>query len=56
MKVQKHLAVLFAGFLLTAAAASGGVTTDYDRDATFGHYKTYSWERSGLPMVFRINA
>jgi hypothetical protein len=43
MKVQKRLAVLFTGLLLTAAAVFAGVTTDYDHSANFAQYKTYSW-------------
>src|ERR1700694_6212403 len=43
MKVQIRLAVLFAGFLLTTVAALAGVTTDYDHNVDFTHYKTYSW-------------
>jgi hypothetical protein len=43
MKVQKRLAVLFAGFFLTAVATLAGITTDYDHNLNFGQYKTYSW-------------
>lgn len=43
MKIQKRLAVLFAGFLLAAVTAWAGVTADYDHHVDFGHYKTYSW-------------
>ena len=43
MKVQKHLAVLFAGFCFIVVAAWAGVTSDYDHHADFSHYKTYSW-------------
>jgi len=43
MKIKSFLAVLFAGFLLTSVAAWAGVTTDYDHNVDFTHYKTYSW-------------
>src|SRR3984893_19088749 len=43
MKIQKHLAVLFAGFCFIVVAAWAGVTTDYDHHANSSHYKTYSW-------------
>jgi hypothetical protein len=43
MKIKSYLAVLFAGFLLTTVAALAGVTTDYDHNVDFTHYKTYSW-------------
>jgi hypothetical protein len=31
-------------FLLTAASFAQNVKTDYDHNANFGQYKTYSWE------------
>ena len=46
MKVQRvvfammGMVLLFAGKLL-----AGQVKTDYDRNADFGQYKTYSWEQ-----------
>jgi Domain of unknown function (DUF4136) len=45
MKVQKRfaVAVAVAGFLLAAVSARAGLTTDYDHNADFAHYKTYSW-------------
>jgi len=46
MKVQNatlfSIAIFFA---LTAAALAQQVKTDYDHDAKFGQYKTYSWEK-----------
>ena len=46
MKVQK-LVFAFMGMLLLFASRSsaGQVKTDYDRQADFGRYKTYSWEQ-----------
>jgi len=32
-------------FVLTAAAFAQQVKTDYDHNANFGQYKTYSWEK-----------
>ena len=43
MKVQKRFAFLLAGLLLTAVTAWAGVSTDYDHNADFARYKTYSW-------------
>lgn len=43
MKLQKRFAILLAGFLLVAAAASASVSTDYNHNANFAQYKTYSW-------------
>ena len=46
MKVQKAVFVLMGVMLLFAGKLSAGqVKTDYDRDANFGKYKTYSWEK-----------
>src|ERR1700676_4129257 len=45
MKVQKILTVLMGLTLLFAGKASAQqVKTDYDRNANFAQYKTYSWE------------
>jgi hypothetical protein len=46
MKAQK-LVFAFMGMLLLFASRSsaGQVKTDYDRQADFGRYKTYSWEQ-----------
>ena len=46
MKAQK-LVFAFIGMLLLFASRSsaGQVKTDYDRQADFGRYKTYSWEQ-----------
>ena len=43
MKLQKRFALSLAGLLLTAVTAWAGVTTDYNRNANFAQYKTYSW-------------
>jgi hypothetical protein len=43
MRLQKRFALSLAGFLLTAATAWAGVKTDYDHNANFAQYKTYSW-------------
>lgn len=46
MKIQRVLLVLIGMMLLFAGRSSAqDVKTDYDRNANFGHYKTYSWER-----------
>jgi Domain of unknown function (DUF4136) len=46
MKMQKVGFVLMGMMLLFAGSISAGqVKTDYDRNADFGQYKTYSWEQ-----------
>ena len=46
MKVQRVLLVLMGIMLLLAGKLSAAqVKTDYDRNADFGQYKTYSWEQ-----------
>jgi Domain of unknown function (DUF4136) len=46
MKLQRTVLVLMGMMLLFAARLSAGqVKTDYDRDARFGQYKTYTWEQ-----------
>jgi hypothetical protein len=46
MKVQNTIFFSIAMFfVLTAASFAEQVKTDYDHNANFGHYKTYSWER-----------
>jgi Domain of unknown function (DUF4136) len=46
MKILKGIFVLLAMMLMFAGKSSAGqVKTDYDRNANFGHYKTYSWEQ-----------
>ena len=45
MKMQKMTAILIGMLLLFAGKASAQqVKTDYDRNANFAQYKTYSWE------------
>jgi hypothetical protein len=46
MKVQNTIFFSIAMFLvLTAASFAQQVKTDYDHNANFGQYKTYSWEK-----------
>src|SRR5437016_8470521 len=46
MKLQKAVLVLMGMMLLFAGKLSAQqVKTDYDRNANFGQYKTYSWEQ-----------
>ena len=46
MKVQRVVLVLTGMmFLLAGNSSAQEVKTDYDRNANFGQYKTYSWEQ-----------
>ena len=46
MKLQRVVLVLMGMMLLFAGRSSAqDVKTDYDRNANFAQYKTYSWER-----------
>jgi hypothetical protein len=46
MKVQRAVFVLMGLMVLFAGMSSAGqVKTDYDRNADFAQYKTYSWEQ-----------
>ena len=46
MKAQRAVFVLMGMMLLFAGKLSAGqVKTDYDRDANFAQYKTYTWEQ-----------
>jgi hypothetical protein len=46
MKLQRVMFVLMGMMLLFASTSSAQqVKTDYDRNANFGQYKTYSWEQ-----------
>src|ERR1700732_5623547 len=46
MKVQNTVFVSIAMFfVLTAASFAQQVKTDYDHNANFGQYKTFSWEK-----------
>ena len=46
MKVQRVVLVLIGMMFLFAGNSSAQqVKTDYDRNANFGQYKTYSWEQ-----------
>jgi Domain of unknown function (DUF4136) len=44
MKLQTMGISIAMLFLLTAASFAQNVKTDYDHNANFGQYKTYSWE------------
>jgi hypothetical protein len=43
MKLQNRFAVSLTAFLLLAVSAWAGITTDFDHNANFAQYKTYSW-------------
>lgn len=46
MKIQKAILfsiAMFAAFTVSSFAQQ--VKTDYDHNANFGQYKTYSWEK-----------
>src|SRR5580704_12344938 len=46
MKLQNKMLVSIATFFVFIAASfAQQVKTDYDHNANFGQYKTYSWER-----------
>ena len=45
MKVQRVVLVLTGMMLLAGRSSAQDVKTDYDRNANFGQYKSYSWER-----------
>jgi hypothetical protein len=46
MKLQRIVFVLIGlMFLFAGKLSAQNVKTDYDRNANFGHYKTYSWEQ-----------
>ena len=46
MKPQRTVFILMGMMLLFASKLSAGqVKSDYDRNANFGQYKTYSWEQ-----------
>src|SRR5215475_7599615 len=44
MNVKQRLGFLVIIAVLSACASLAEVKTDYDRNADFDHYKTYSWE------------
>src|SRR4029077_19801603 len=60
MKLRKVVLVLMGMMLLVAGRSSAqDVKTDYDRNANFTQYKTYSWEQGQTPdplMVDRIRS
>jgi len=46
MNEHRTIAGFLGAVLLTAVASfAQQVKTDYDRDADFGHYRTYSWQK-----------
>jgi hypothetical protein len=46
MKLQRVMFVLMGMvFLITSNLSAQQVKTDYDRNANFGQYKTYSWQQ-----------
>lgn len=49
MKAQNRFAVSLGALLLMAVTAWGSITTDYDHNADFARYKTYSWAKVQTP-------
>jgi Domain of unknown function (DUF4136) len=45
MKIRRLAFVLMGTILLAGTASAQQVKTDYDRNANFTQYKTYSWEQ-----------
>jgi hypothetical protein len=45
MKIHRAVLALMGVILLTGAVSAHQVKTDYDRNANFAQYKTYSWEQ-----------
>ena len=45
MKIQTLVVSIAMFFCFTAASVGQQVKTDYDHNANFGQYKTYSWEK-----------
>lgn len=45
MKIHRAGLALMGVILLTGAVSAHQVKTDYDRNANFAQYKTYSWEQ-----------
>lgn len=45
MNIRKAILTSVVVFFLTAASLAQQVKTDYDRDANFGKYKTFSFEK-----------
>ncbi|MCU1240810.1 MAG: putative lipoprotein [Candidatus Acidoferrum typicum] len=45
MKAQNTIFAIALYFCFTAASFGQQVKTDYDHNANFGQYKTYSWEK-----------
>ncbi len=59
MTVQRMLTALILMFGLAVPAVAQSVTTDYDRNANFSQYRTYSWgkiEVKNVLWVDRIHA
>ena len=56
MKLQRAVFVLMGMMVLFAIKSSAGqVKTDYDRNANFGQYKTYSWEQVKTKDVLYVD-
>ena len=49
MNTRKAILTTIVVFVLTAASLAQQVKTDYDRDANFGKYKTFSFEKIETP-------
>jgi hypothetical protein len=49
MNTRKAILTSIVVFVLTAASLAQQVKTDYDRDANFGKYKTFSFEKIETP-------
>lgn len=49
MKVKNRLAVLVTAILLVGVSAWAKITIDYDHQANFTQYKTYSWAKIKTP-------
>jgi hypothetical protein len=45
MKAQNTIFAIALFFCFTVASFGQQVKTDYDHNANFGQYKTYSWEK-----------
>jgi hypothetical protein len=43
MKLRKGLTLSLLGLFLMAVSAWANISTDYDHNINFAHYKTYSW-------------
>jgi hypothetical protein len=55
MDVKRGLWISIAVAILSATASSAEVKTDYDRNADFGRYKTYSWGKVQTPNALWVD-